>query len=246
LIHLISDLHLTPADNALFARFRAYLKQLNPGDSLFILGDLFEYWLGDDACGYLEQNQVEQALTELADQGINTSFMRGNRDFLVGDDFAERCGITLLDDEHLLQLGDQPILLMHGDSLCTDDRGHQTFRKMVRDRAWQEDFLSRPLSTRDEMAKAVRYRSESGKTLKASAIMDVTQSAVDEVMRLHGVKLLIHGHTHRPAVHQFSLPGSASVHRVVLGDWGQAASFIQLDQHALELVHAGISDRLVI
>jgi len=246
LIHLISDLHLTPTDNALLVRFRAYLKQLNRGDSLFILGDLFEYWLGDDACEYLDQNEVEQSLTELADQGISTNFMRGNRDFLVGNDFAERCGITLLDDEYLLQFADQPILLMHGDSLCTDDRGHQIFRKMVRDHAWQEDFLSRPISIRDEMAKAVRYRSESGKTLKTSAIMDVTQKAVDDVMRLHGVELLIHGHTHRPAVHQFSLPGSASVRRVVLGDWGQAPSFIKLDQHTLELVHAGTSDRLVI
>jgi UDP-2,3-diacylglucosamine hydrolase len=117
---------------------------------------------------------------------------------------------------------------------------------MVRDQAWQDDFLSRPLSIRDEMAKAVRYRSESGKTLKASAIMDVTQRAVDDVMRLHGVELLIHGHTHRPAVHQLSLPGSVSAHRVVLGDWGQAPSFIRLDQHTLELVHAGKSDRLVI
>jgi UDP-2,3-diacylglucosamine hydrolase len=246
LIHFISDLHLTPADNALLVRFRAYLKQLNPGDSLFILGDLFEYWLGDDACEYLQQNQVEQALTELTDQGINTSFMRGNRDFLVGEDFAERCGITLLDDEHLLQLGDQPILLMHGDSLCTDDHSHQGFRKIVRDHTWQKDFLSRPLSMRDEMAKAVRYRSESGKTLKASAIMDVTQRAVDDVMRMHGVELLIHGHTHRPAVHQFSLPEAASVHRVVLGDWGQAPSFIRLNQHTLELVHAGTSNHLVI
>ncbi len=246
MIHIISDLHLTPADDALLVRFRAYLKQLNPGDSLFILGDLFEYWLGDDACEYLQQNQVEQALTELADQGISTSFMRGNRDFLIGKDFAERCGITLLDDEHLLQLGDQPILLMHGDNLCTDDRNHQVFRKMVRDQAWQDNFLSLPLSIRDEMAKAVRYRSESGKTLKASAIMDVTQRAVDDVMRLHGVELLIHGHTHRPAVHQLSLPGSVSAHRVVLGDWGQAQSFIRLDQHALELVHTGKSEHLVI
>ncbi len=246
MIHIISDLHLTPADDALLVRFRAYLKQLNPGDSLFILGDLFEYWLGDDACEYLQQNQVEQALTELADQGISTSFMRGNRDFLIGKDFAERCGITLLDDEHLLQLGDQSILLMHGDNLCTDDRSHQVFRKMVRDQAWQDNFLSLPLSIRDEMAKAVRYRSESGKTLKASAIMDVTQRAVDDVMRLHGVELLIHGHTHRPAVHRLSLPGSVSAHRVVLGDWGQAQSFIRLDQHALELVHTGKSEHLVI
>ena len=246
MIHIISDLHLTPAEDALLVRFRAYLKQLNPGDSLFILGDLFEYWLGDDACEYLGQKQEEQALTGLAGQGISTSFMRGNRDFLIGKDFAERCGITLLDDEHLLQLGDQSILLMHGDNLCTDDRSHQVFRKMVRDQAWQDDFLSQPLSIRDEMAKAVRYRSESGKTLKASAIMDVTQRAVDDVMRLHGVELLIHGHTHRPAVHQLSLPGSVSAHRVVLGDWGQAPSFIRLDQHTLELVHAGKSDRLVI
>ena len=246
MIHIISDLHLTPAEDALLVRFRAYLKQLNPGDSLFILGDLFEYWLGDDACEYLGQKQVEQALTGLAGQGISTSFMRGNRDFLIGKDFAERCGITLLDDEHLLQLGDQSILLMHGDNLCTDDRSHQVFRKMVRDQAWQDDFLSQPLSIRDEMAKAVRYRSESGKTLKASAIMDVTQRAVDDVMRLHGVELLIHGHTHRPAVHQLSLPGSVSAHRVVLGDWGQAQSFIRLDQHALELVHTGKSEHLVI
>ena len=246
MIHIISDLHLTPADDALLVRFRAYLKQLNPGDSLFILGDLFEYWLGDDACEYLGQKQVEQALTGLAGQGISTSFMRGNRDFLIGKDFAERCGITLLDDEHLLQLGDQPILLMHGDNLCTDDRNHQVFRKMVRDQAWQDNFLSLPLSIRDEMAKAVRYRSESGKTLKASAIMDVTQRAVDDVMRLHGVELLIHGHTHRPAVHRLSLPGSVSAHRVVLGDWGQAQSFIRLDQHALELVHTGKSEHLVI
>jgi UDP-2,3-diacylglucosamine hydrolase len=172
--------------------------------------------------------------------------MRGNRDFLVGKDFADRCGITLLDDEHLLQFDGRPILLMHGDSLCTDDHSHQIFRKMVREQAWQDDFLSRPLTIRDEMAKAVRYRSESGKTMKDSAIMDVTQSAVDDVMRLHGVDLLIHGHTHRPAVHPFSLPGSGNVHRVVLGDWDQAPSFIRLDQHTLELAHAGTSNHLVI
>ncbi len=240
MIHIISDLHLTPAEDALLVRFRAYLKQLNPGDSLFILGDLFEYWLGDDACEYLGQKQVEQALTGLAGQGISTSFMRGNRDFLIGKDFAERCGITLLDDEHLLQLGDQSILLMHGDNLCTDDRSHQVFRKMVRDQAWQDDFLSQPLSIRDEMAKAVRYRSESGKTLKASAIMDVTQRAVDDVMRLHGVELLIHGHTHRPNQYKIKI-GNRTCLRLVLGEWTASSvkiiEWIETEPKLIDLIN---------
>ena len=244
MIHLISDLHLSPDDDALLHRFTTYLSSLTPSDSLYILGDLFEYWLGDDAAEFLGQRPVEEALARLTANGTKVWLMRGNRDFLVGTDFADRCGVGLLEDEHILQMGDHRILLMHGDSLCTDDLEHQAFRSLVRTDVWQQTFLAKSVPERDAMARAVRYRSENGKVAKAIEIMDVTQPAVEAVMHQHQVRLLIHGHTHRPAIHQFALSGPQSGHRIVLGDWATGPSSICIHASHLELRHDTKADAL--
>lgn len=234
MIHLISDLHLSPDQPELLEHFDQYSNTLNPGDDLYILGDLFEYWLGDDAAEFLGHTRVEKVLASLSQRQVQVFFLSGNRDFLLGEDFATRCGIQLISDEHILDLGSKRVLLMHGDSLCTDDIAHQKFRSMVRSPSWQSEFLAKSLATRDAMAKLARYRSEDGKTQKAAQIMDVNEEAVDEVMGAHQVRLLIHGHTHRPAIHEAGPPRNAC--RIVLGDWTPEPSWVQLTETGLELV----------
>ncbi|HCX88710.1 MAG TPA: UDP-2,3-diacylglucosamine diphosphatase [Gammaproteobacteria bacterium] len=242
MIQLISDLHLSADDPALLDQFRQYVAQLESGDELYILGDLFEYWLGDDAVEFLGHLQAERLLSSISDRGVQLNFLTGNRDFLLGRSFADRCGMNLIADEHILNVGAERILLMHGDRLCTDDIAHQQFRTMVRTPSWQEGFLAKPLVERDAMAKLARYRSEDGKAAKTPQIMDVNSTAVDEVMRAHRVRILIHGHTHRPAVHEI---GSADgAYRIVLGDWAPGPSWIRLTETGLELQFAGTCKRL--
>ena len=242
MIHLISDLHLTPDQPALLDHFDQYSTTLTPGDDLYILGDLFEYWLGDDAADFLGHAAVERILSSLSRRGVQVYFLSGNRDFLIGKEFADRCGIHIISDEHILELGSKRVLLMHGDSLCTDDIAHQKFRNMVRLASWQDEFLRKSLAERDALAKLARYRSEDGKTQKAAQIMDVNDEAVEEVMCAHGVRLLIHGHTHRPAVHELNFSGNA--YRVVLGDWTPEPSWIRLTETGLELFFAGARKHL--
>ena len=242
MIQLISDLHLSADDPALLDQFRRYAAQLEPGDELYILGDLFEYWLGDDAVEFLGHLQAEHLLTSISDRGVQLNFLTGNRDFLLGRSFADRCGMTLIADEHILNVGAERILLMHGDSLCTDDIAHQQFRTMVRTPSWQEGFLKKSVVERDAMAKLARYRSEDSKAAKTSQIMDVNSTAVDEVMRAHRVRLLIHGHTHRPAVHEIG--PADDCYRIVLGDWGPGPSWIRLNETGLELQFGDTRKRL--
>lgn len=241
-IHLISDLHLNPDQPALLEHFDQYSNTLDPGDDLYILGDLFEYWLGDDAADFLGHTPVERVLGSLSGRGVQVFFLSGNRDFLLGEEFADRCGMRIISDEHVLQLGSKRVLLMHGDSLCTDDIAHQKFRNMVRSPSWQDQFLGKSLAERDALARLARYRSEDGKTQKAAQIMDVNAEAVDEVMCAHHVRLLIHGHTHRPAVHKASPSGNA--YRVVLGDWTPEPSWVRLTETGLELLSAGTRKQL--
>ncbi len=237
MIYLISDLHLTPDQPDLCEHFDQYSSTLAPGDDLYILGDLFEYWLGDDAADFLGHTAVERVLSSLSQRGVQVFFLSGNRDFLLGRKFADQCGMQIISDEHILELGPKRVLLMHGDSLCTDDIAHQKFRNMVRLPSWQDEFLRKSLAERDALAKLARYRSEDGKTQKAAQIMDVNDEAVEGVMCAHGVGLLIHGHTHRPAVHELNFSGNA--YRVVLGDWTPEPSWIRLTETGLELVFAG-------
>jgi len=241
-IQLISDLHLSADDPALLDQFRQYAAQLESGDELYILGDLFEYWLGDDAVEFLGHLQAERLLSSISDRGVQLNFLTGNRDFLLGKSFADRCGMNLIADEYILNIGAERILLMHGDSLCTDDVAHQQFRTMVRAPSWKKGFLEKSVAERDAMAKLARYHSEDSKAAKTSQIMDVNSRAVDEVMRTHRVRMLIHGHTHRPAVHEI---GSADGgYRIVLGDWAPGPSWIRLSETGLELQFGDTRKRL--
>jgi len=242
LIHLISDLHLSPDRPELLSQFDAFAGTLSIGDDLYILGDLFEYWLGDDAVEFLGHGAVERLLISLSGRGIKIFFLSGNRDFLLGQPFADRCGIQLIADEHVIQVGSRRVLLMHGDSLCTDDLPHQAFRKLVRSADWQRAFLDKSVAERDGLAKLARYRSQDDKAQKTMEIMDVNQQAVEQVMHSHGVDTLIHGHTHRPAIHRWDSPHAA--HRIVLGDWTPEPSWIQLSAAGAELAFSGNLQRL--
>jgi UDP-2,3-diacylglucosamine hydrolase len=221
----ISDLHLDaerPHIVDLYTRFLA--EQARHADALYILGDLFESWIGDDDDTLLA-TRVAHALCGLSDSGVPVYFMHGNRDFLLGADYVQRCGLTLLEDPALIDLGGERTLLMHGDTLCTDDVEYQKFRTLVRNPAWQQSFLAKPLAERRAFAAQARGESRKQTAMKPAEIMDVNQGAVESTMRQHGVRRLIHGHTHRPATHQFDLGGKAA-ERIVLGDWYEQSSVL--------------------
>jgi len=230
----ISDLHLHGDRPEAIGAFRAFLQELpERASALYILGDLFEFWIGDDAPlpAYLD---VIQALRDAAATGLPVHFMHGNRDFLLGERFAQTTGCTLLPDPTVIDLNGEPILLMHGDTLCTDDTEYQQFRRQVRDPQWQQVFLGQPLERRLEIAQAYRGESMKRTSEKSMEIMDVTQSAVEEAVARHGVRYLIHGHTHRPGVHDFTV-GERQVKRIVLGDWHEQGSALEWTDSGFEL-----------
>jgi len=221
----ISDLHLDEARPQivdLFARFLA--DEARQADALYILGDLFESWIGDDDNAPLA-TRVAHALRALRDRGVPIYFMHGNRDFLLGTDYAARAGIELLADPAIVELDGERTLLMHGDTLCTDDIEYQKFRNLVRNPAWQAQFLAKPLAERRAFAAQARGESRKQTTMKAAEIMDVNQAAVESTMHEYGVHRLIHGHTHRPAAHRFELDGRTA-ERIVLGDWYEQSSVL--------------------
>nr|WP_299239944.1 UDP-2,3-diacylglucosamine diphosphatase [uncultured Halomonas sp.] len=217
---LISDLHLHPGAPEIASGFLDYLEHTaQEARALYILGDLFEAWIGDDyhLDGVFEAPIIE-ALRRLSDAGIQVYFMHGNRDFLIGEDFAKACGATLLSDPHLLELNGERMLLMHGDSLCTRDEEYMKFRAMTRDPQWQGQILALPVQERLELARNLRSQSGEANSNKAQDIMDVTPEEVVKVMQKHQARILIHGHTHRPDVHELDIAG-APAKRFVLGDW---------------------------
>jgi UDP-2,3-diacylglucosamine hydrolase len=234
-IAFISDLHLTPErpqSTVLFAEFLEKCDGLV--ESLYILGDLFEYWVGDDGAGALGHQDVEAALRRTVEAGIPVYFLHGNRDFLVGEEFAGRSGCTLLPDPVTIDLAGRPVLLTHGDALCTDDVEHQEARKTMLSSKWKMAFLGQSLEQRMQTAAAMRNRSELGKQSKDPEMMDVNQAAVESLMREHGVKVLIHGHTHLPGVHEFPLDGE-NARRYVLGDWYTQRSVLYFNDGKLAL-----------
>lgn len=238
----ISDLHLCPSRPAVSAAFFRFLREVAPAaDALYILGDLFEYWIGDDDLDCGVNADVVSALRTLSDDGTPIFFMHGNRDFLIGDAFARSAGLTLLRDPTQIELHGRHVLLMHGDTLCTDDADYQQFRRLVRDPVWQSEFLARPLEQRRREVEDMRRRSEASKREKPMAIMDVSAEAVAETLRVFAYPpLLIHGHTHRPARHVLNLEGHACVRRV-LADWHEGRfPFVRLDDqqdHEIVLSH---------
>ena len=217
----ISDCHLDASRPEITRALTGFLERRAPqAEQLYILGDLFEVWLGDDDPVESRQSVVD-ALQRLARQ-IPVYFMAGNRDFLLGEDFAARVGIRLLDEPEMLQLGQHHSLLIHGDTLCTDDHDYQQFRALVRSPEWQADFLARPLAERHEIAARLRSESSDAMAQKPAEIMDVNAAAVESCFRQHDVDTIIHGHTHRPAVHRYD----GGRQRLVLGDWNPGPSFL--------------------
>jgi len=226
----ISDLHLDPGRPEGIQLFDDFIRsKAVDADQLFILGDLFEYWLGDDACEHSGYQAISESLAFLACHNTKLYFMHGNRDFLVGTDFASSASSLLLPDPTVFRLNGLDVLLMHGDSLCTDDVAHQQFRAMTRSNEWKNNILSKTINEREEFARQLRMNSQKGNEEKLESIMDVNQAAVEAAMQEHNVRLLIHGHTHRTAIHKFQLAGKTA-HRIVLGDWYQKGNYLVHDQ----------------
>jgi UDP-2,3-diacylglucosamine hydrolase len=211
----ISDLHLQPSHPATSAAFFAFLKdRAMAAESLYLLGDLFEYWAGDDDLETLHPQLVARALRAVSDAGVKVYWIGGNRDFLVGGGFAEAAGLSLLAEPHVTDIGGHRIALVHGDAQCTGDVKYMQFREQVRTPQWQQQFLSLPLAKRKEIIAGLREGSREAQSGKAYEIMDVTPQAIDELFEATGADVIIHGHTHRPAVHQYG-----ERKRYVLPDW---------------------------
>lgn len=222
----ISDLHLDSERPAGVRQFLRFLEQdaANAG-ALYILGDLFEAWIGDDDT-HPGNGPVVEALANLKLRGVPCFFMHGNRDFLVGKRFAAATGCQLLEEHEVVELEGARVLLTHGDLLCTDDEPYMALRATVRDPDWQRDFLAKPVEERRMIADDLRDRSQQAIAEKPPEIMDVNQKTVELTMRAHGVRILLHGHTHRPGVHHFELDGTEAT-RIVLGAWYEQGSVVR-------------------
>lgn len=223
----ISDLHLEESRPDITGAFLNFLdEQARGAEQLYILGDFFEAWIGDDERTPL-QEQVAAALHNVSDSGTGIFLMHGNRDFLIGEDFCERAGATLLADPTVIDLYGTPTLLMHGDSLCTADVEYQKFRANMRNPQWQQMILQRPLKDRQQMARQLREISMAKNQGKEEFIMDVTPEEVTREMEAHGVQRMIHGHTHRPAEHELTANGQPAK-RIVLGDWAENVWWLEV------------------
>lgn len=230
----VSDLHLDALSPEPGDQFRAFLMgPARSAEALYILGDLFESWVGDDDEDPY-RDQICAALAQLTASGVPCYVMHGNRDFLLGHGFEARSGARLIGDPLLVELYDEPVLLTHGDALCTADHSYQRLRAIVRRRDWQQRFLALPLPVRRALAERARAGSRRHVSYTAADIMDADAAAVLEVMRACGVRTLVHGHTHRPAVHTFELDG-ARARRIVLGAWHEHGSCLSWDAAGLSL-----------
>jgi len=225
----VSDLHLSPERPHVHPQFFDFTGRIARGaDALYVLGDLFEYWVGDDDLRDPLNTAVADALRALSASGVAVRLMHGNRDLLIGHAFAQRCGAELIGDAVLVDLYGVRTLVMHGDTLCTDDTDYQKFRAYARDSGNQARFLARPLAERREEMLELRRRSEESKRVKPADIMDVSAQTVDQVLRDHGYPRLIHGHTHRPARHVHVVDGRAC-ERWVLNDWYARGGYLRCD-----------------
>ncbi|HEY0334402.1 MAG TPA: UDP-2,3-diacylglucosamine diphosphatase [Stenotrophomonas sp.] len=237
----VSDLHLDPARPAITDLFLDFVRgEARQADALYILGDLFEAWIGDDTPSPAA-DAVAAALRELSDSGVPVYFMAGNRDFLVGEDYAHRAGLRILPDPCVIDLYGRPALLMHGDLLCTDDVAYQQFRAQTRDPAFIAQFLSQPLAARVAFAQQARAASQArqselkeGDRAQFETVTDVAPTEVEATFARYGVDRLIHGHTHRPAIHSLQV-GEMPCTRVVLGDWYEQGSVLRVDADGMQL-----------
>lgn len=231
MILLISDLHLHEERPDITGAFLAFLEQhAKQAQALYILGDFFEVWIGDDAITPF-QLKIAEALSAVAATGTDIYLMHGNRDFLIGEDFCERADCQLISDPSVVQLAGEAVLLMHGDSLCTSDRSYIRLRRVLRNPLILFILRNLPLGIRQRLAGDLRQKSKTSTRMKAADITDVNPEEVTHIMAQHKVRTLIHGHTHRPAVH--NLAGQKQ--RIVLGDWDSQGWFIKASSNTLEL-----------
>ncbi len=228
----VADLHLQPERPEISRAFLYFLEHLAPGaDALYLLGDIFEFWIGDDSpLPGLEA--ITAGLRELSNQGTQLFFQHGNRDFLVGDRFLQQIGARALASTQRIDTPCGPALLLHGDQLCTDDLAYQQFRSLVRNPDWQRQFLAKPVAERLAIARQLREQSSMEGGKKSMAIMDVNAAAVRASMQAAGVARLIHGHTHRPAIHRLAGIGE----RIVLGDWSNTGWYLEIDDSGRKLI----------
>ncbi|MFT7110540.1 MAG: UDP-2,3-diacylglucosamine hydrolase [Psychrobacter glaciei] len=213
----ISDLHLALEETRITAGFYQFILEPQAGDTLYILGDFFNYWVGDDVDDEYA-DQIKQALKATSERGVKLYIMHGNRDFLIGEKFCQQSSCTLLDDPTLIDLAGEPVLLLHGDSLCTKDLDYMAFRSMARGQEWQDNFLSQPLANRIAYAETARKQSQNSNQNKDMSTMDVTIEAVNNVLTEHNCTRMIHGHTHQPNTHNW-VNNDLTCERIVLGDW---------------------------
>ena len=232
MILLISDLHLEEQRPDITRAFLHFLQtRARQAEALYILGDFFEVWVGDDGMSPF-QHDIARALRELSDTGTRIFLMHGNRDFLIGRAFCREAGCTLLKDPSIVHFNGEPVLLMHGDSLCTLDVGYMKLRRLLRNPLSLFILRNLPLTTRRKLARKLRSESRAQTRMKAREIIDVTPDEVPRIMAEHGVRTLIHGHTHRPAEHALEVNGQ-SARRIVLGDWDSQGWALQIDEQGL-------------
>ncbi|MBK9161896.1 MAG: UDP-2,3-diacylglucosamine diphosphatase [Nitrosomonadales bacterium] len=232
----ISDLHLSADEPGSMAAFRRFAADLAPGaEAIYILGDLFEYWAGDDDLDDTFHREVIAVLRDITKGGTRLYLMHGNRDLLMGPVLAEACRATLLPDPAPVDLYGTPTLLSHGDTLCTDDGEYQRYRASVHDAGFQRQFLAKPLAERKAFIEQLRARSMAEKQTKDGAIMDVSDDAVASLLRQHHYPRLIHGHTHRPARHEHVIDGH-TCERWVLDDWHAQGSALRCDAQGCRVV----------
>ncbi|MFT5759838.1 MAG: UDP-2,3-diacylglucosamine hydrolase [Alteromonadaceae bacterium] len=237
LTYFIADLHLAENRPDITACFLSFLQNDAPAAQvLYIIGDLFEYWVGDDddTPFIIEISLAIKALSAL---GCNVYFIHGNRDFLLGKQFAKQCGMELLPEITLIDLYGKPVVIMHGDTLCTRDLGYQTFRKKSRSWWWQAIIKSLPLFVRRKIANKYRDQSATATAMKSQDIMDVTESEVINCLETYQSQLMIHGHTHRPHVHHIMASNQAA-QRIVLGDWYQQGAWLKVTPDSMELLNS--------
>ena len=231
--YFIADLHLSENRPHLLALFRQFMQGQAPeAEKLYILGDLFDFWIGDDEQSDLI-SEVQQLIKHLTEQGVPCYFQHGNRDFLIGKKFANACGLTLLPTYQVIDLYGTPTLLCHGDTLCVDDVKYQHYRKKVHQKWRQWLFLHLPLQVRLKIAEKIRAKSRQDKQVKSTEIMDVNADFVQQMFAQFHVTQMIHGHTHRQKHHEIP----PHFHRIVLGDWGETSSLLEVTPHSIEFIN---------
>ena len=234
-IAFISDLHISESQPEIANQFIDFLeKRAKDADALYILGDLFEYWIGDDDPNPYYKNII-LSLNKYTNNGTPTYFMHGNRDFLIGEKFSKDTGIKMLKDPSIIKINEERVLISHGDVFCTDDHEYQAARKITRDPEWQKMMLNKSIAERNIFARRVREKSKNYTRHLGEDITDVNQNEINKTFKKNNLTKIIHGHTHKPAIHNISLNNTA-LQRIVLGDWYEQGSILQWGKSGPNLI----------